>query len=242
MKNKYFTLISVLFILFNSFYFYGQTYSNKKDYYKWFDSIIGVESMNLYDGVEYEEKYKTINGNHKYYKSSQFLIGDIRYDGQSYYNIEMRYDIYDDDVIVKLPNQSNFFIVSLKKGKIENFSISNRHFIKVITSKKGQIKGISTFYETIFQSELLTLFKKHKKFRNERLDKSFVYSVFKEKNEFYLYLNNQYYHLKSKKDLIHLFPKQKKEINKFYNSNKVLQNSDYDMFIKLLMRQLEQLS
>ena len=239
MKKKH-TIITLILFLFQSFYSFSQNYSNEKDYYYWFDSIIGIDNTSLFNGPQYKEKYRTLKGNHKFYQSSQYFIGNIVYDQQPYFNIEMKYDIFEDEIIIKSPYHITYFIIKLIKEKVDSFSINNHHFIKVLINKKDKSKSTPIFYEVIFKNEYLTLFKKHKKNINNRIENNFAYSEFKENYKFKIFLHdNNYYDVKSKKDFIKLFPNQKKEIKKFYNTNKRLRKSNFDLFIKLLVKQLK---
>ncbi len=242
MKKKYTKLSIIFFFLFNVLFLYSQDHSNKKDYYIWFDAIIGSENIGLSEGVEYKKNHRTINEYHEYYISTQFLTGDIVYDGQPYYDIEMKYNIYDDELTIKLPIQSGYSIIKLISEKVEHFSINNHAFIRL--SEKNNIdffEKIVGFFEISFQNTLLTLYKKHKKTKNKQLGLKLTYAEFKDKNEYFLYYNDEYYIIKSQKDLVQLFPKQKKDINTFYSINKVSLNSNPDIFMKKLIKRLSSL-
>lgn len=242
MKKGHPKRIIILFFLFKVFFFYCQTHSNEKDYYKWFDEIIGYENTGLYDGLEYKKDYRTINKNHNYFITNKFLTGNIIYDGQSYYDIKIKYNIYNDELIVKLPIQSGYSIIKLISEKVERFSINNHQFIRLSeNNNSSSIKNISGFYEITFQSKFLFFLKKYKKSKKKQLEKKFIYSEFKDNNEYFLYYNNEYYKIKSKKDLIKLFPKQKKDINTFYNTNRISLKSNSDIFMKRLMKHLNSL-
>ena len=240
--------ISFRFILF--FFFFlkivsiqSQTYISPKDYYNWFDNIIGLENTGIYTGIIYEEKFRTIDGNHKFYMTSQFINGNIIYDGQPYFDIEMKYDIYEDKLIVKLPSYSAYIILQLISDKIDEFSIKNHQFIKVYDKHEEFFnETLSGFYEITYQSKHLNLLKKHVKSRKERLGENFVYSLFKDKSEYFIIFNGRYYKINSKSELKKIFPKLEKNINSFYNSNKRLLKSDQDTFMTYLMNHISSLT
>ncbi len=242
MEKKYTKLSIILIFLFKVVFLYSQEYSNQKDFYNWFDTIIGSENIGLYEGVEYKKGYRTINKYHEYYVSTEFLIGNIIYDKQPYYDIDMKYNIYDDELIIKLPVQSGYSIIKLISEKIESFSINSHTFIR-LSHEKNDIffVNIAGFYEILFQNTILTLYKKHKKIKKKQLYRKFIYNEFKDKNEYFLYFNDEYYKLSSKRNLVQLFPKQKKDINTFYKINKVSLNSNPDIFMKKLIKHLSAL-
>lgn len=235
-------VIIFFFFTLNSIAFYAQTNSDQKSYYKWFDAVVGVENLGIYNGVEYYKQYRTLKGSNEFYITTQFVKGTIVYDGQPYYNIDMKYNVYDDELIIKLANQKAFNIIQLIKEKIESFSIDNKHFVTVYNDKNEEFTNIKEgFYELLFQDNYLTFYKKHIKNRSERLDKDFVYYIFKDKKEYFLKYNQKYYRINSKSNFSKIFPEYKKNINAFYKNNKVLRKSDYDMFLNKLSRHIETL-
>lgn len=231
-----------IFFTLNTVSIHSQSNTSNKDSYNWFDNIIGYENTGIYNGIIYNEKFRTIDNNHKFYLTSQFSKGNIIYDGQSYYNIEMKYDIYEDLLIVKLPYNSEYFIIQLLNDKIDEFSINSNKFIKISLKNEAFFnETISGFYEISFQSKDLNLFKKHIKSRKERIVGNFVYSKFKDESEHIIVFNDKYYKINSKKYLIKLFPELKKNIDNFYNSNKQLLEKDKDTFMIQLIEQLSSL-
>ena len=85
------------------------------------------------------------NGNHKFYKIFEFVIGDIIYDGQPYYNIKMKYDLLEDQIIVNLFTNTGDNIFKLLSSKLNSFTINNSEFIKLsntIVNSNEEIKGI----------------------------------------------------------------------------------------------------
>lgn len=242
-KNKItINFFFAIFFIINTVSIQSQTNTSNKDSYNWFDNIIGYENTGIYNGIIYKEKFRTIDNNHKFFLTSQFSKGNIIYYGQPYYNIEMKYDIYEDLLIVKLPKNSEYFIIQLINDKIDGFSINNNKFLKISGKYETFFNGaISGFYEISYQSKHLNLLKKNKKSRKERIVGNFVYSKFKDESEHIISFNDKYYKINSKKYLVKLFPDLKKNIDNFYNSNKQLFKKDKDTFMIKLMEHLSSL-
>jgi len=241
-STSYVTFILIIFFIFKSISFYGQADPNQKSYYKWFDNIMGVGNIGLYDGVEYREEYRTINDSHQFYLSSKFIFGNMVYDGQPYYDVEMKYNIFNDAVIVKIPDLYGHIAIQLISEKIESFSINNLLFIRLSPEDKETIsKDNSGFYEISFQSNHLTLLKKHIKIKKAMVDKEFLYHTFKDKNEHFIYANNSFHKIKSKKDVLKLFPAQKKSISAFYNFNRKIFKLNIDQFMIRLAKHINDL-
>ncbi len=238
-KKKMINFFLVSFLIINTFSLQSQTNSDRINNYNWFDSKIGIENTGIYNGIIYKEKFRTENGNHKYYLTSQFINGNIIYNGQPYYNVEMKYDIYEDNLIIKLHDESEYSIIQLINDKVDEFSINNHKFLKISEKHENFFnEAISGFYEISYQSKHLKLLKKHIKSRKERIVGNFVYSQFKDESEYFIFFNDGYYKINSKKYLIKLFPELKKNINNFYNFNKPLHKLDQDTFMTNLIEHI----
>ncbi|NQY05023.1 MAG: hypothetical protein HRT68_02180 [Flavobacteriaceae bacterium] len=238
MQKKNFLGLFIAFLaLINLSASYAQNGSNP-EYYEWFDAIIGVENTGLYDGIEYKEKYRTINEKHKFFLSPNFLKGDVIYDGQIYANIDMKYDLHEDLLLVKLKNKDGGdVILELMKDKVNSFSIAGNNFVQL----KSEEQGITGFYEVLSRGKGFTFFKKNKKHRKEKLDKKVVYSEFNNDDEYILLYNDIYSSIKSKRTLTKIFPEYKKDINVFHDNNENLLRSNPDAYMSELMRLIDKL-
>lgn len=237
MYFKYFIIPFLYFISINITT--GQNKTSLKKNYLWFDNQVGIENTGLFNGLRYEEKYRMTNSNHKFYRSRDYLVGDIIYDNQTYYNIKMKYDIFENHVIVNLVTNTGNNILKLLNSKLEGFSISENEFTKISNSTiQNSNNKMNGFFEVLFKEPTLILYKKYKKKAKKNINKKYLYFTFKNENKYYCYNINNYYLIKSKKDWINIFPNQKKLVLSFYNENKILQKSNYDSFLKQLCKKL----
>jgi hypothetical protein len=223
LKNK-----ALLFLLvFSTTLIFSQTTDAEKAVYKWFDAKVGPENTGLLDGIAYRELYKTENGDHQFYASSSFQKGDITYKGQYYFDVDMKYDIHNDEIIVRIPAQTVTPIIQLIKKNVNKFSINNSEFILL---QDG-------FYEVLSKTKTLSLYKKHKKTSTKYYSGRFTFYRFnKSKNEYFMYLNNEYHKItKSKNSFIKVLPEYKNEINSFYKSQDDLLKANYDHFVQELI-------
>lgn len=239
MENEFSFRYFVFFLFIGIISINSQTTSDLKDYYKLFDSIVGHGNIGIYDGTEHKVAYVTLKGNHQFYFTSDYLVGNVIYDDQPYYDIQMKYDIFNDELIVKLPNGLAFIVIQLIKEKVNSFSLNNTQFNRItVINKENLVEENFGFYELLYQSDHLSLYKKHKKLRTYHLDKEFAYNKFNYKSEYLIYYNDKYHDIKSKRTFIQLFPKSRKQINSFFNKNKILMKSDYELFLTYLMKLL----
>lgn len=223
--------------------FYSQNLQFDENHYSLFDSIVGLGNNAIYNGIEYEKKYRTLDESNEFYLTSQFIKGNIIYDAQPYYNIDLKYDVLDDDLIVKLPDPyKGNSIIRLLKDKVKSFYILEKQFVRLENNQKNTLDDLSSgFYQLLYESNTLGIYKKHIKNRTEKTDREYIYYTFKDINDYYLSYNNNFKKVKFKRDFVKIFPKQKNNINIFFKNNKAMYNSNYDLFLEKLAKHMDSL-
>jgi len=230
MKNLYIILIFPFISI-------SQNQDAKPDIYTLFDNIVGLENMGVYNGKEYREKSNTLDDNHPYFDSSDFLLGSIEYDSQLYFNISMKYNIYNQEVILKLRKKnSSETVIKLYNDKIGSFIINNRKFINVSLNDDD----VYAFYEEVFIDSSFSLLIKHKKVKKDLYFEGLMYVEYiAAKKEYFIFSDNSHNELNSKKDIANLFPSFKQNINQFYRDNRLLRKTNYDQFLTKLLQGLK---
>ena len=224
-------ILIVLFFLF-SIPFYGQENEKTKLIYKAFDQIVGLKNTDLGYGKIYVEKFRVLEGFDQYFFQNDFIKGDVTYQNQTFYDALLKYDLDEDELIVNIPSTFESKTILLEKAQVKRFTIHQKNFIN---TEEG-------FLEIIHSSDSFSFFKKNTKEKKKKLDKSFLYYKFIEKDFYLLKKENSFYEIKNKKDIYKLFPGNKKEIISFYKTNKGLQKSNLDRFYKLLCQQISKKS
>ncbi|HMB64168.1 MAG TPA: hypothetical protein VKN36_13895 [Eudoraea sp.] len=238
--RNYFLVISLLNSFIYSVSVQSQGTLEMEKFYQWFDQSIGVENTGLYDGIIYIDTYRTINEKTKFYSSPRFLPGSVVYDGQPYSDLEVKYNVFDDELLVRLPDRLGGVTLQLFKDKVSDFVIDGHLFINL--NNIPPETGMNGFYEITFRDSQLTLLTKHLKKDYARKDRRNLYYEFLDiKKEHVLFYNGAYYVIKSKKDLISLFPELKNEIDSFYKVARSLRNSDNDAFMQTLVKRMASL-
>ena len=209
---------------------WGQSLNYDKEYLNWFDQIIGIENTGISNGVVYEEEYPSINDKHKFFLSSNYLKANLNYENEQYFGIEIKYDVFEDEILVKF----NTYI-QLSKDQISSFSI-NEHQFTNINDEIATKNNLEGFYEILLNTSLFNLYIKHKKKKLDRVGNKYNYYEFLSENKYYLYYENSYHTINSRKDLIKIFPEFQNEINKY--SNKQFRNSEKSNSLLLLMKDI----
>ncbi|SNZ00483.1 hypothetical protein [Flagellimonas pacifica] len=207
---------------------YCQTLNEEKDFYIWFDEMAGIENANLYEGTVHVQKYATLDGEHKFYKTFNYLNGHIVYNGEAYFNIDMKYDIYEDEILLALRSSSRVMMLQLIKERIKEFVIDERRFIGM----ENESSTTFGFYEALMETSFFTFLKKHKKIRYPS-KKNILFHRFVIKNEYYLNYKQRNYNIRNKKDIIKIFPQYKTSLNKF--SMESLRKTDKDEYLLKLL-------
>lgn len=206
--KPWFTSILFFLTFFTCFLVSGQ--EQVLAHYTAFDAAFGLEKSGLYNGTEYREQPKGANGKHKFWKSDEFKFGQVIYNGQPYAKVPLKYDVLNDELLLDLGNRFGVNILQLNKDLIANFKIENTYFINSSNiPKNGELSG---FLEVFYDTQKFTLYKKHNKQKKEGIREKVSYVEYEDLATYILELEDKYYQIDSKRDLIHLFPEYEKEI------------------------------
>ncbi|PKD17134.1 hypothetical protein APR41_06790 [Salegentibacter salinarum] len=231
MFRNYFFLF---FILISSATF-SQNYSEEK-IYSWYDKQVGIENSGLFRGIEYVETDRMINEKHKFFQIQNFQIGSVVYDGQPYYDLPLKYNVYDDLLLINLQYGERNSIFQLFSDKVDLFEINGKKFRYLKADNDSDIIG---FYEVINEEGQFKIFKKHLKNRMEIRDRSVAYSEFSTADPDYIFqFKNEYFDLDNRRDLFSLFPNLKSEIRSFYNANRKQSRDNPDVFMSKLAAEM----
>ena len=210
-EYKVMITMSLLFICFLQTF--AQVKNNESDYYKWFDEVTGTENSNLYEGTLVVEEYVFFKDSHKFFGSQEYLSGNVVYGGEAYFNIEMKYDLYEDEVLLGLKSDEGIKMLRLVKERIDEFIIEEHKFRK-LDCEIGKTNNVPGFQEVLMETVFFTFFKKHNKLKYTRYDGNRIFHEFISDNKYTLAYNGFCFNIKSKKDIVKIFPEYKSHINK----------------------------
>lgn len=179
---------------------------------------IGVES-HLLNGVAYKDlKLHDDDEGHPFFTSNDWIVGTINYNGDSYINVSIQYELLRDKVIIEHPY--SFFKLELIPEKINSFTISGHTFVRLLadTNKNPQIKA--GLFELLYDGNV-KVYAKRTKNRQKIIDTRTNKNIFGEKNQYYIYKNGVYYSVKSKGSVLKVFNDRKAVIKKDLAKNKI---------------------
>ncbi len=209
-----------------------------KGLYRNFDEFVGLENTVAYQGQEYRDPYRTVNEFHRYYKTDEFSTGKIIYQDQPFFDLPLRYDIFEDELFLKLQDNYGSNPIRLYKNYIKEFSIYGKRFVS-IESNTTSNDVASGFFEVVQESERFTFYLKPKKQIYKRTNKENLYYEFFQTGSSYLLLyDNKHYWLKNHHSLKKIFPEFRAQIQDFARASKRLRRSKPDEFISLLLKKI----
>ena len=214
--------------------------NNPENNYKEFDAIVGTISNDLSQGIRFVDAYNksyTID-DFRFYNSDAFAPAYLMYNHQPFYNINLKYDVLEDDIIFRNKIENNFEI-KLSSLHISAFTIHETTFLKLPQQVSKFSFYKNGFFEQLYKGEKYDLYVKHQKSKKKRLgEKAILYEFIDTKNILLKY-NSEYYELISKNDVLKILPNQKEFIKSFYTNNKILRKQNLTAFMVSLFRYLE---
>jgi len=218
---------------------YGQNKQETDSPYSLFDEVIGHTNSGIFNGIEYFEKFQVKNDKHKFFKHKFFIWGSVIYNNQPYFKTALKYDVYDDELLIKNSEKLEAVITQLDKNNVTEFEL-NGHLFKNITFSIKQDEYISGYFEILFENEVITLFKKHRKKISRITDKE-IYYEFKDQFQYYIRRQNTYFKLKKVGFLTTIFPEYKIQLKDSFKRHENLRKTDSDKYLKSVIIDLNNL-
>ena len=168
----------------------------------------------LYNGSEYIFNSHGITG-HPFFESDHLINSKVEYDGTTYYDIPLAYDLVQDRVFTT--DSSMNFNIQLFNERLSSFTMAGHHFVRILPdSGKSKISNAG-FYDLLYDGKIKVLAKRIKMaengFKAEDPMRFVSYTAY------FLWKNNDYLEVDSKKSLIKAFKDQKDLIKKYYRKN-----------------------
>ena len=152
----------IIIALFLKTFTYSQSNNTQDSLLVDFDNKISLSSMPYNNGVI--DKYFDITikkDNHRYFETPNFEDGKLIYKDQQYSNIKLKYDLFQDKLIIKIESvQIEINSDDVSYFKIKNSIFENLKFNKDLKIKKG-------FYKNIKNNTSIDLYVRYSKFRKK---------------------------------------------------------------------------
>jgi hypothetical protein len=226
-------LVFFLFVLSLSLYAQEQSHDARTDYYKLYKSVIdeyGFDQV-LDNGFLYTEKYSRKFG-HQFFMKDQLYNGTLVYRGELYKGIEMKYDIYDQLIVLSINNNNSIEWIVPHNDFISVFILGDKFF------SKYNFGGVTRFYQVVNDTGKVKCLYYWFKQRSDSENINYLgFSEFTEsEKENYLLLDGSLKKYKNNRSFTKLFPNEiKTRLMEYIRNNHINVTKSGDEKIKELL-------
>jgi len=175
------------------------------------------ENQLLYNGRVWRNRYYRVKGD-QFLISRDFSPGSITICGKTYDRIDIRYDIYNDEIMIP---SNNGIILQINKEMVDSFSISYLNDIwKFVNIRGDSLKGFSGYFNILYDGQCKLYVKYKKEIDLLAVDKK--YDQFYQLHRIYLLKEGVPYLLTSKYSLLNLLGDDKKTVKNYISKNRLI--------------------
>ena len=205
--------------------FHAAAVSNTMDFYH---NQIGYQAR-LFNGSQYAGYPYNFKEGHPYFESDEFAMGSVVYDHVYFPKVLLLYNEVESVVLIR--DQTHF--TQLISDKISNFTIGKNNFIRIAESDNLKNESIKPGFYNILYSGKSRLLKQEIKLINKDISNASegIKRSVLSKNVYFLEVDNHYFPIYKKKDLLNIFSGFKSEISIFIKKNNLNFNEDKNRFL-----------
>ncbi|MDP5231076.1 MAG: hypothetical protein NWQ38_11845 [Cellulophaga sp.] len=209
--------------------------SQEKSYTNLLDTIIWQKNIGLFNGLQYVEKYRTDSESHMFFLDRNFKNGSLSLVTKKFSNIPLKYDVFDDALIVKSFTKENVTALILDNSIVKSFEIEGHEFSFLHTIDNKIPTG---YYELLYENASFSLYKKHIKKIVKKTSDGYVNFGFKDTYTYYFYYENEYTTIKKPANFVTIFPDLKYEIQLSITKHKKLSKTDYSHYLVTILEDI----
>lgn len=175
------------------------------------DSMVNIyfshqkQNLPIYNGKLYRG-YNIKIENHAFYLVPEWQTGNILYEGIWYKDMPLRYDIYNDQVIIQHPNS---IPIILYRDRVSEFQYGGLHFVHLKSTNKNDPPA--GFYQ-VAEKGKATLMIKRAKIIEENLDNRVVLRKFITAYKYYLVIDGKFIQVRSKNSVLNALKDKRHQI------------------------------
>ncbi len=178
--------------------------------------LIYRDSQTLYNGKLWYRKHSNVHGN-EFFTSALWNRGDVIINDRIYRNNDLRYDILNDDLLIR---RSDGVVIILNREKIFGFSISIGEEEYRFGNFSGKdITGFNGYANILYDGRTALLLKPVKEILPLGYQK--IYDLFVQTDYLYIKKNGTITRIRSRKGLLDLLGDRGKEIRNFIRINRL---------------------
>lgn len=168
----------------------------------WYDQL-------LYSGVEWHPAMQMAAG-HEFFLTSDALPGTVSIDGITFKDVRMKYDIFNDGIIVLWKNDSPIIMDS---KKVDEFTIVYDGLPRRFVNLRETYPAIRGFAEIMYQGTSSVIAKHFKVVSKNPAAAN--YAEFREETRYYLVLNSSCFQVKNRSSFLDLMGEYELPVRKY---------------------------
>jgi hypothetical protein len=202
-----------------------------------FSKAMGTDGA-LYNGISFEKYWYGTKGT-PFFKTEDFVTGNIYYDGTLYENVLLNYDMMRDQVVVKSINNHLPFVAISER--ISRFTLGADTFIRIENPSNENGVPVTGFYEVLYEGSVTVLSRKFRKIDDvvssgEHSTRFFEYA------EYFIGKDGMFRRINAQKDIQDVFSEKKKEMRQFLNNSKLSMKKNPESLLTQAAAYYEQLT
>jgi len=121
------------------------------------DSLYGTD-FSLINGEEYRYRHTAADG-HPYFRNDSWFAGTVVSGEREHQDVWLKYDIFDDRVILNHTPGSETFMIALNKDEIGEFTLEKDHFIQLYDTDVVNSIAEPGYYQELYTGKIQFLIK-----------------------------------------------------------------------------------
>jgi hypothetical protein len=188
------------------------------------------DTLFLLNGRIWHNQFSKVQGD-QYFLSGDFLKGSLSFNGRQFNSLNLKYDIFNDELILKIENQP---IIFLNKEMSDSFNLiflgRTYHIFNAGTDTSSILRG---YVNMLYDGPSALYVKYSKKILPLAVDGQ--YDIFYQEHHIYLKKGPEIIPVSGKRELLNLLEDKKKEVREYIKSRKLkVRQKDPGTFIPLL--------
>lgn len=175
-----------------------------------------ADLQTLYNGRVWKNLYYKVKED-QFLFSSKSLPGSVSISGRTFKNLEIRYDIYSDEIIIP---KGNVAILQLNKERVDSFDLyyNNTRYL-FVNIKDDSIKGFTGYLHLVYNGKTPVYIKYKKEIALLAVDGK--YDSFYETRRLFIVKDSVTYPITGRRGLFNMVDVYKPEIKSFIKKNKL---------------------
>jgi hypothetical protein len=182
-------------------------------------------AANLYSGAEYEGVYSFVLGT-PFWNSNGFQKGTLCYEGVLYRDVQLAYDLVRNELLThSLQGQR----LRLEKVKLNYFVLTDHTYVHLLPDTTSKNPIPDDIYDVLYNDKIKVYAKRTKVItRGLHAEEK---DSFTTRTLYFLFKDNTYYPITREKDLLKIFPDDKRQFKSFWAENRLSFKREPEAFI-----------